>query len=293
MAVTAPADKRFRRSHFKPRRKRPTWRLRGWRSGLAALVVGVALYTAHRAVAVVVHLQIFSIDHIVVQGNQRLSTGEVLALLDGLRGSSILSVDLEEWRRAVLNSPWVSNAALHKTLPSTVEVTIEEREPLGVGRINGSLYLVDGRGVVIDEYGPSYADLDLPIIDGLSADPGQETSDLNRAMLARRLLDSLRVRNMAGQISQIDVTDSHNAVVLLDGDPTLIRLGDERFVERLQSYFDLAPALRERVPAIDYVDLRFGERVYVRPSRRTKAAGGPPVGAKTAPSRRAKATQTG
>ena len=46
-------------------------------------------------------------------------------------------------------------------------------------------------------------------------------------------------------------------------DTALIRVGDEQFVERLQSYLDLAPALRERVPDIDYVDLRFDERVYV------------------------------
>ena len=36
-------------------------------------------------------------------------------------------------------------------------------------------------------------------------------------------------------------------------------------MERLQSYLDLLPALRERIPDIDYVDLRFDERVYVRP----------------------------
>jgi cell division septal protein FtsQ len=45
----------------------------------------------------------------------------------------------------------------------------------------------------------------------------------------------------------------------------LIRVGDDDFVERLQTYVDLAPAIRERVPRMDYVDLRFGERVYVRP----------------------------
>ncbi len=153
-----------------------------------------------------------------------------------------------------------------------------------------SLYLVDDRGAVIDEYGPNYADLDLPIIDGLSSAPGEEASDVYRAMLARRLLDALRVRNMASQISQIDVSDSRNAVVLLEGDPTFIRLGNERFVERLQSYHELAPALREHVPAIDYVDLRFDERVYVRPARerrrRRRQQGG-------AGKERARPTQTG
>jgi cell division protein FtsQ len=205
-----------------------------------------------------------------VRGNHRLSNGEVLAMLESLRGRSVLSVDLGQWRRALLNSPWVADASLRRTLPATVEVVILERAPLGIGRINGSLYLVDDRGVVIDEYGPGYADLDLPIIDGLSGRstaPGENASDVYRAQLARRLLDALRVRNMASQISQIDVRDSRNAVVLLEGDPTLIRLGNERFVERLQSYHDLAPALREQVPAIDYVDLRFDERVYVRPAK--------------------------
>jgi cell division septal protein FtsQ len=71
---------------------------------------------------------------------------------------------------------------------------------------------------------------------------------------------------MAARVSQIDVSDARNAVVLLDGDPTSVRLGDEHFVERLESYVELAPALRERVPEIEYVDMRFGDRVYVRPA---------------------------
>ena len=271
MSVTAPADKRFRRAHLKPGRKRTAWRSHYWRAGAAAVVAGLALVVAHRAVGFLVGLEMFHVDTIVIRGNQRLSNGEVLALLDQLRGRSILSLDLEEWRQAVLNSPWVSDAGIRRTLPSTVDVTIHERAPLGIGRIHGALYLVDDRGTVIDHYGPAYADLDLPIIDGLSSAPGEETADAYRAMLARRLLDSLRGRNVAGHISQIDVSDARNAVVLLDGDPTLIRLGHERFVERLQSYFELGPALRERVPAIDYVDLRFDKRVYVRPAKERTA----------------------
>ena len=70
---------------------------------------------------------------------------------------------------------------------------------------------------------------------------------------------------LAKRVSQIDVADLHDAVVILDGDPALLRLGDDDFVARLQQYVDLAPALRERLAAIDYVDLRFDERLYVRP----------------------------
>ena len=289
MPVTAPADRRFKRAHVKPARKRGVFSMRRLHTAVTGIIIALTVYAGYRAVAVVSGLDIFRIDRINVRGNHRLSSGEVLAMLESLRGRSVLAVDLAEWRRALLSSPWVADASLRRTLPSTVEVVILERAPLGIGRINGALFLVDDRGAVIDEYGPNYADLDLPIIDGLSS-TGEASADVYRALLARRLLDALRVRNMASQISQIDVSDARNAVVLLEGDPTLIRLGNERFVERLQAYRELAPALREQVPAIDYVDLRFDERVYVRPARERKT---PAAGAKTAPVKSARPTQTG
>jgi cell division septal protein FtsQ len=68
-------------------------------------------------------------------------------------------------------------------------------------------------------------------------------------------------------VSQLDVSDLHDAVVILDDDTALLRLGDAQFVNRLQQYLDLAPAMRERLSDIDYVDLRFDERLYVRPTK--------------------------
>jgi cell division protein FtsQ len=238
---------------------------------MAVVALAVTGYAAHRASRVFVAMHIFEVQRVVVHGNHRLSNGEVQALLDGLRGESILAVNLEQWRRHVMNSPWVADALLRRTLPSTVDVTVQERNPLGIARINGSLYLVDEAAIVMDEYGPNYADLDLPIIDGLSSAPGDTNADVQRAALARRLLDALRARNMAARVSQIDVSDARNAVVLLDGDPTSVRLGDEHFAERLQSYLELAPALRDRVSAIDYVDMRFDNRVFVRPAAKETA----------------------
>ena len=67
------------------------------------------------------------------------------------------------------------------------------------------------------------------------------------------------------RVSQIDVSDAHDAVVLLDNDPALLHLGEDRFRDRLQGYLEIAEALRARIPDIDYVDLRFEQRLYVKP----------------------------
>ena len=107
------------------------------------------------------------------------------------------------------------------------------------------------------------------MIDGLAAlsdDEGSST-DVARAELAARLIAAVRSRpELARQLSQIDVTDVHNASVILSGDPAVIYVGEDQFLQRLQQYVELAPTLRERVPDIDYVDLRFDERIYVRPT---------------------------
>src|SRR5687767_1185422 len=83
--------------------------------------------------------------------------------LDGLRGSSMVTVGLEPWRQKLLAAPWVADVAMRRIFPGTVAVVITEREPLGIGRIRNSLFLIDREGSIIDEFGPKYADFDLPI----------------------------------------------------------------------------------------------------------------------------------
>jgi cell division septal protein FtsQ len=225
-------------------------------------------YASYRAVDLVVRAAPLQVGRIVVTGNVRLSSAEVQALTHGLYGRSILTADLTACRRRLLESPWVADAALRRVLPSTIEVRVVERQPIGISRLGNQLYLIDRSGTVIDEFGPRYREFDLPIVDGLVRTPkrGKPAIDAERAELAARVIDSVSTRKaIARRLSQIDVSDLHDVVVLLEGDSALLHLGEERFVERLQSYLEVASALRVRVSDIDYVDLRFDNRVYVKP----------------------------
>jgi cell division protein FtsQ len=280
MPVSAPADKRFRRAHVSPA-KRMTWRDAWPTLARIAFVCIVLVAGVYFATDRVLSAESLTISKITVSGNARISRGEVVSLIEGLRGQNMLTADLESWRVKLLDSPWVADAAIRRVFPGTVSVAISERRPLGIGRIGNSLHLIDRRGVVIDEYGPNYVEFDLPIIDGLAAHASADGMmvDQARATLAGNLLSELAQRpDLARRVSQIDVTDAHDAVLILKNDTALVRVGDANFVERLQSYLDLALTLRERIPHIDYVDLRFDQRVYVRPqgtgSKPQKGTGG-------------------
>lgn len=269
-AVAAPADRRFRRAHVKPARARRGWP-RARRLLRYAAVVLVMAYGAYIASREVAQARVLAVDRVLVRGNARLSEGEILAVLSGLRGESLVWTDLDRWRQRLLASPWVREAALRRSLPSTVEVVVWEREPIGVGRLADDMYLVDERGTIIDQYGPQYADFDLPIIDGLAASARSEVpvADVERADFAARVINALRAApDIARRLSQVDVSDLHNVQVILAGDPAIIALGEDQYLARLQRYLELATALRERVVEIDHVDVRFDQRIYVRPKKR-------------------------
>jgi len=272
VSVKAPSERNFRRARVKPaRRKRFSPRIPAVlvRRTLSVLLL---VFGAYHVVTFAFTAPLLRVSKIAVRGNVRLSSGQVEALVEDLRGISILRADLDAFRIRLLESPWVADAALRRVLPSTVEVFVSERRPVGLCRLGQDLYLVDETGVLIDQFGPQYAEFDLPIVDGLVNAPtghgrAQPSIDPERAELASRVIASLgRNQDVAGRLSQVDVTDVRDAVVLLDGDRALLHLGDDKFLERVLSYLDLSSTLRDRVEEIDYVDLRFDQRVYVRPA---------------------------
>ena len=269
MTVSVPTDKRFRRrTQLRPIKRRRVFTAR-WRRVLkVSAIFVIVLFVGYQIKVFVLQMPVLSIDRVIVRGNVHLSTDEALSLVDGLHGENIFRTDLEQWRNAVLASPWVKDATLRIVIPSTIKISISERVPMALGRIDGHLYLIDDQARLIAEYGAEYTHFDLPVIDGLlhETSNGQVVIDDQRSHLTMRVMNDLETQpRIVGRVSQIDVSNPSNVVVILDDDEALIHLGVNQFAERLRSYLEMVTALREKVPHIDYVDLRFGNRVYVRP----------------------------
>ena len=262
--VAIHADKRFRRPDVRPSRRSPLAGL-AWRAGrilgIAALVAAAGVWL----VRIVIGSPVLAVSQIVVHGNHRVSTAQIESLLAGLRGQSILRVDFEKYRARVMTLRWVADASLWRQLPSTVEVRVTERVPMAIARQGDQLSLVDNTGHVIDAFGAAYRDLDLPIVDGLMEEGVSGEGQVARVQLTDAFLTDLQTdASVRAHVSQIDVSNGHDVVVLLDDEPTVLHLGESEFVQRIRKYLVVAPALRDQLPDLEYVDLRFGERVYAR-----------------------------
>jgi cell division protein FtsQ len=242
------------------------WRAARWVGpgmGCAALIVwGIAALMAS---------DFLRVRDVTVVGNRRLSAGAVESLVAGLRQDHILRVNLEDYRRRLLDSSWVDDVHLTRVLPATIQISVIERTPIAVARLDQHLYLVDEAGSIIDDYGPQYQEFDLPVVDGLMVEPktGAPEASPDRARLAASLLDALGQKaEIRDRVSQINVSNPRDAVVMFDDDAAWLHLGDRRFTERLQQYVELRPRLIEQFGPLDYVDLRFDERVFLRSRQR-------------------------
>jgi cell division protein FtsQ len=291
MAVKAPADKRFKRGRVKtPRKTGRRWTalirpLVKW-----SLVLAIVGYATGRALALVTESPALRIRHVAVHGHRHLAPADVLSRVRSLDGQNIVRADLEAARRRLLGSPWIAEATLRRQLPATIEIQITERQPVALARLaRGGLQLVASDGMVLGPIGPAQAGFDLPIAAGLTAVPGRSLSgpgvgvgvparvDPERAALVGQLVESLRPEEgLLALISEVDVTDLEDAVVLLGDDPARVHLGHEDFARRVRAYRDLAPTLLQHVDAIDSADVRYDGRVFVRPARGRALAAGQP-----------------
>lgn len=259
IGVPSPADRRFRRPDVRPAGgaslRRAPRRLIAWAS-VALLLLAVLGFATYE----VLTSRWFTVRQIVVHGTSRLTPGDVEALVSDLRHDNILLANLDRYRQQVLGSSWIASATLHRQLPATVVVTVTERTPLVLAHLGDRLFLVDRTGAIIDETGPRYRDLDLPVVDGLGAPgqtPGSRVDDWKVELVDRFLTALDAAPGLRARISQIDMSDPHDVTVLLEGDATFVRLGDEQFVARLKRYLALVPTLRETLSDLDYVDVRF------------------------------------
>jgi hypothetical protein len=203
------------------------------------------------------------IDRIFVEGNERLSEGEILELIEVSESANILTLDLDETRARLLRSAWVKDVELKRMLPATLTLQIVERTPVAVAALS-ELYLLAEDGTILDQLPPFYDMGKLVLVRGLTNGAGAVA--LERAALAGRMAEALLGdERLALLVSELDVTEgADSAVVRLRESPLTLLVSEKTMVARLSEIVPLLAGITERLPGVEVLDLRFQNRVYAR-----------------------------
>lgn len=171
-------------------------------------------------------------------------------------GLNLFQIDIARVQRDLGTLGWVRRIDIEKNLPDTLRIKITERKPVALAQINDKLLYVDEEGVAFAELSASVGDDDLPLI-----------ADARGAELTRsvQLLTSLRQndRELYARISEIWPIPPRG-FALYDRELGAVVYANAEDVSA--KYRTLRAVLRaENHPKIQYADLRFADRVIVKP----------------------------
>jgi cell division protein FtsQ len=215
-------------------------------------------------------------DNIQATGLTQVSRAEMLPVFGEDIGRNIFFVPLKERRKQLEAIPWVQRATVMRLLPDQIRVTVVERQPVAFVRHGQQIGLVDADGVLLTMAPAMMAQhhYSFPVVTGIvPADP----LSMRRARMAvyERLLAELDANNqhLSEQISEIDLTDSQDARVLMpeQGTDILGHFGDDRFLERYQRYKAHIAEWRQQYPKLAAVDLRYDNQVVLEMTPGTNA----------------------
>jgi cell division protein FtsQ len=119
-------------------------------SGRARLIASIsALAFVGLALVGSTYTPAFRARHFDVEGERRLTTPRVLRIAGVDSDTNVFHLDLGAVEAALRSSPWISDAAVERDLPSTIRIRITEREPVARVTIDGLVRSVAGDGTVL------------------------------------------------------------------------------------------------------------------------------------------------
>jgi len=192
----------------------------------------------------------FAVERVDVVGNVETSPIDVVQRLGLDGGTSLITLDVDAARDALLGLPWVADARVRKVYPDVIQVDLSERRAFAIWQHGRELSLIERDGDVIAPFNEKFAA--LPLFVGLGADGRADAFDrlLDRwPDIKRRVKASIRVADRRWDMR----LDNGVTVSLPAGDPAAA-------LARLQR-IEAEQELLER--DIETVDLRLDDRITV------------------------------
>ncbi len=190
-------------------------------------------------------------------------------LFDGRRLGNILLFDIGALQRSLRTIPWVKEARVRKVFPSSIVVEVQERKPFAI-LDSGGFFLTDEDGTVLEKL-TSIQEWPLPVVRMESA-RGAGRAELWEA--ARSILMNLPSAERK-RLESLTCSEYGEMSLRFMDDPVRIIVDGEAIAPKLSLFRNLRPGWESRFGPLSSADLRFSDRVILRPF--DQVPGGPSV----------------
>lgn len=230
---------------------------------IRTLTVAVLFLIACAAVACGVRLYRISarfcpVNEIVFHGNTHLSDGDLKAVIGVSSNDSVLHISAKAISDKLLKSPWIKDVSVRKDLPHTISIQVYETSPFAILETKGRAFLIDERGRMLEELKGA-----VPFLPVITADPFRDHDIFIEAVNLAKVLKEKKIATERNRVEIVADKSPESISVVIDN--VVIKIGQGDYERKLSRFFELEGEIKKRSIAVDYVDLRFANRVVVKP----------------------------
>lgn len=157
-------------------------------------------------------LPYFFIRDIKINGNNYISAKNIVTLSNIKEGNNIFYINLKEAKNNILSNPYISNVSITRKLPSTIVISVKERDAIFYNNIDNIFYILDKDGIVLQKR-DNISGLKLVKLDGIDyskCEVGKPIQDSDKRKLDAvvALGDIMKNNKVSQGISLVDVNNS-------------------------------------------------------------------------------------
>ena len=181
---------------------------------------------------------------------------------------NIFNSNLRKYKDEILNFDHIIDCKISRKFPTTIDITIYEREPIALINSN-ELVILDAEGVCLPV---EYCDLSLPILTNFKSNPelyprGSKTTStnvLNSVALIRYTKDNYSM--IYDEISEFVFNENSEYEIILKNGKTRIILGKKNLKDKIKYLSSFQETLKEEknIKDFKYIDLRYSKQIIVK-----------------------------
>jgi cell division protein FtsQ len=201
----------------------------------------------------------FAVRHIEIAGAVHTQRAAIEAITRRYLGLNLFKIDIALVQHDLHSLAWIQRIAIEKRVPNTLRINVVERVPVALAMRDSGLQYVDASGAVCGDLSPSIGDSDLPIVAAAADD-----KELLRAV---QFIDALRlhdpvVYSRIGEVRPI----APRGFAIFDRDlGAIVYANADDVSSKFRSLYSIAQAEKLGRSDIEYADLRFADRIVVKP----------------------------
>jgi len=221
------------------------------------ILTAAAVMLIITGIAVLAYQYLF-IREINFYGNRHLSGDELRKLSGCSTESRLFSVSATEIYGRLRKSPWIKQAIVRKDLTGRMDVYVTESVAVGVLLAGETPHLVDRDGIILEEIKKAQVYF-LPVI---KINNETEREAFHEAVGLAAVLGDMKV---AAQSGNIEITGTRPEDIALRMDDLVARMGSGEFAKKIEKLYFVKEEISKRNMKVEYVDLRFAEKIVVKP----------------------------